>query len=66
MGAGLFRLYTGKTSEFDSLKVYRGGHSQIPEYRHGDSPMGDGANTTDENTLSVTGFRCARARDGIK
>lgn len=57
-----FKLYSGKPSEFDILKVYRGGHFTDPKetatatHRWADAP-----NTTDENTLSVTGFRCAKS-----
>jgi formylglycine-generating enzyme required for sulfatase activity len=57
-----FRLYSGKPSDFDKLKVYRGGHftdppaTAIASYR-----WADDSNTTDENTLSVTGFRCAKS-----
>jgi eukaryotic-like serine/threonine-protein kinase len=57
-----FRLYSNKPSEFDSLKVYRGGHfTDPPATATATHRWADAANTTDENTLSVTGFRCARS-----
>jgi formylglycine-generating enzyme required for sulfatase activity len=57
-----FKLYNGKPSEFDNLKVYRGGHFTDPkETATATHRWADAANTTDENTLSVTGFRCARS-----
>ncbi len=57
-----FRLYSGKPSEFDKLKVYRGGHfTDPPETATSTYRWADDGNTTDENTLSVTGFRCAKS-----
>lgn len=56
-----FRLYDGKPSESDQLKVYRGGHfTDPPDTGIASYRWADEANTADQNTLSVTGFRCAR------
>lgn len=56
-----FRLYDGKPSDFDKSKVYRGGHfTDLPETGIATHRWADGENTSDENTLTVTGFRCAK------
>lgn len=60
-----FRLYSGKPSDFDPNKVYRGGHfTDGPETATSTYRWADDANTTDENTISVTGFRCAKSIGG--
>jgi len=56
-----FRMYDGKPSKFDRLKVYRGGHfTDPPETATATFRWADEASTADKNTLSVTGFRCAK------
>jgi formylglycine-generating enzyme required for sulfatase activity len=54
-------MYDGKSSKFDRLKVYRGGHfTDPPETATATFRWADEASTADKNTLSVTGFRCAK------
>ena len=56
-----FRSYDNKPSQNDQLKVYRGGHfTDPPETAMATYRWYDKADTPTQQTLQITGFRCAK------